>query len=99
MLCIFAHINRHTHLYININIITNIYINMKVSKVILEKILKDNSFSVKLAETLNITQLSVRNLAKRNSDKLTLYIAIKFYKEQGFSEEEIFAKEEEKETI
>lgn len=84
---IFANVNR----YIN----TNININMKVSKVIIQKILSDNSFSVKLADKLGITQLSVRNLAKRNSDKLTLYVAVKFYESQGFSEEEIFETETE----
>ena len=62
----------------------------KVSKIIIDKILKENDFSIGLAKVLDIQQQSVLGLAKRNSNKLTLFIAIKYYKEKGFTEEEIF---------
>ena len=62
----------------------------KVSKIIIDKILKENDFSIGLAKVLDIQQQSVLGLAKRNSNKLTLFISIKYYKEKGFTEEEIF---------
>ena len=62
----------------------------KVSKIIIHKILNENDFSIGLAKVLDIQQQSVLGLAKRNSNKLTLFIAIKYYKEKGFTEEEIF---------
>lgn len=66
---------------------------MKVSKEILTKILTDNDFSMELAKILKVQQQSVIGLARRNSDKLTLYQAILFYKEKGYTEENIFEKE------
>ena len=63
---------------------------MKVSKIIIEKILNDNAFSSELAKELEIQQQSVLGLARRNSDKLTLYKAVIFYRKKGFSEKEIF---------
>lgn len=69
---------------------------MKVSKEIIEKILTDNDFSMGLAKVLKIQQQSVIGLARRNSEKLTLYLAVLYYKEQGFTEEQIFEEEEEK---
>lgn len=68
---------------------------MKVSKTIIEKILNDNAFSADLAGVLNIQQQSVLGLARRNSEKLTLWKAVKFYKKKGFSEEQIFEDESE----
>lgn len=62
----------------------------KVSKIIIDKILSENDFSIELAKRLDIQQQSVLGLAKRNSNKLTLFIAVKFYIEKGFTEEEIF---------
>lgn len=62
----------------------------KVSEIIIEKILKDNNFSMELAKTLDIQQQSVLGLAKRNSNKLTLFIAVQFYKANGFAEKDIF---------
>ena len=62
----------------------------KVSKIIIDKVLKENDFSIGLAKVLDIQQQSVLGLAKRNSNKLTLYIAIQYYKEKGFTENEIF---------
>ncbi len=63
---------------------------MKVSKLIIEKILTDSTFSGELAISLGIKQQSVIGLAKRNSEKLTLYQAVLFYREKGFTEKEIF---------
>ena len=62
----------------------------KVSKIIIHKILNENDFSIGLAKVLDIQQQSVLGLAKRNSNKLKLFIAIQYYKEKGFTEEEIF---------
>nr|WP_315126330.1 hypothetical protein [uncultured Capnocytophaga sp.] len=63
---------------------------MKVSNLIIEKILNDNNFSIELAKRLGVRQQSVMGLARRNSRNLTFWEAVKFYKEQGFSEEQIF---------
>ena len=63
---------------------------MKVSKIIIEKILNDNNFSIELAKRLGNQQQSVLGLARRNSRNLTLWEAVLFYKEQGFTEEKIF---------
>lgn len=63
---------------------------MKVSKIIIEKILTDNAFSMELAIELGMQQQSVLGLARRNSEKLTLYRAVLFYKRKGFTENQIF---------
>lgn len=65
---------------------------MKVSKIIIEKILNDNEFSIELAKRLGNQQQSVLGLARRNSRNLTLWEAVMFYKEKGFTEEQIFEK-------
>lgn len=62
----------------------------KVNEKIIKKILSENAFSIELAKRLDIQQQSVLGLAKRNSNKLTLFIAVQFYKEKGFTENEIF---------
>ena len=61
----------------------------KVSKIIIDKILNENNFSIELAKHLDIQQQSVLGLAKRNSNKLTLFVAVKFYIGKGCSEEEM----------
>ncbi len=71
----------------------------KVSNLIKEKILTDNEFSSELAVKMKIQQQSVLGLARRNSEKLTLYQAILFYREKGFTDEQIFAQEEEVEPV
>ena len=65
---------------------------MKVSKIIIEKILSDNEFSIELAKRLGNQQQSVLGLARRNSRNLTLWEAVMFYKEKGFTEEQILEK-------
>lgn len=69
----------------------NVNTLIKVSPSIIDKILKDNNFSIGLAKRLGIQQQSVLGLARRNSIKLTLYEAIMYYKENGFTEENIFS--------
>lgn len=94
---IFA-LNIEINLYLqsncNTNIVNYLYKNIiemkKVSVLIVQKILNENNFSIELAKILDIQQQSVLGLAKRNSNKLTLFIAVQFYKEKGFTEEEIF---------
>ena len=66
---------------------------MKVSKIIIEKILNDNEFSIELAKRLGNQQLSALGLARRNSRNLTLWEAVMIYKEKGFTEEQIFEKD------
>ena len=66
---------------------------MKVSKIIIEKILNDNEFSIELAKRLGNQQQSVLGLARRNSRNLTLWEAVMFYTEKGFTEEQIFEKD------
>lgn len=63
---------------------------MEISKKIKDKILYDNDFSLKGAGIMGITQASFRNLVRRNSTKLTLYSLVKFYKSEGYTEDEIF---------
>lgn len=69
---------------------------MKVSELIIEKIKTDNDFSMGLAKVMKIQQQSVIGLANRNSLKLALYSAVIYYKEQGFTEDQIFEKENSK---
>ncbi len=66
---------------------------MKVNEEIIKRILTDNQFSLDVASVLNIQQASVFLLAKRRSDKLMSYPLVEFYKEQGYSESEIFETE------
>ena len=87
-------INLYLQSNCNTNIVNYLYKNIiemkKVSVLIVQKILNENNFSIELAKILDIQQQSVLGLAKRNSNKLTLFIAVQFYKEKGFTEEEIF---------
>ena len=64
---------------------------MKVSKIIIEKILKDKKFSSDLGQIFNIKQISVELLARRNSGKLTQYAAVQYYRSCGFTDDEIFS--------
>ena len=72
---------------------------MKVSNIILEKIKDDLTFRLQLALALNISERQVQNLGKKNSENLTKYTAVEFYKSQGLSEDEIFEKEDVKSVI
>ncbi|MBC7749557.1 MAG: hypothetical protein H7Z76_13455 [Methylotenera sp.] len=66
---------------------------MKVSQIIIEKLLNDRDFRLGTALAMKISENNVRNLAKANSENLTKYSAIKFFKKNGFSELEIFEAE------
>ena len=65
---------------------------MKISKKIIDKILRDNKFSLKIALILDIQQTSVRALARSNSEKLGHAKLVELYKEEGFSEKDIWSK-------
>lgn len=67
-----------------------------LSSKILEKILSDNDFSLALSQHLKKKQDTVIRLAKRQSDILRLPEQINFYKNNGYTEEEIFDIVEEK---
>ncbi len=66
----------------------------KINKIIIDRILTDNEFSMELAMRMGIQQQSVMGLARRNSVKLTLYEAVLFYRECGYDENSIFSMEE-----
>lgn len=63
---------------------------IKISKLITEKIKTDNQFSLEVAKRLDRTQQAVILMAKSFSASLLHYNLVLFYKEQGFSEEQIF---------
>ncbi len=65
---------------------------MKLGFKIKERIVSDDEFSAKLSLILNIKQQSVIAGATRNSKSLLLYPAVMFYKEQGYTDEDIFDK-------
>lgn len=72
---------------------------MKVHNIILEKIKNDLTFRLQLALALNISERQVQNLGKKNSENLTKYKAVEFYKSQGLTEDEIFEKEDKREIF
>lgn len=63
---------------------------MKVSQLIIEKLLNDKNFRLKTALALGVSERNVQQLAERNSDNLTKAAAVKFYKSTGLKEREIF---------
>ncbi len=64
---------------------------MNVSDLIIDKIVTDKSFRLQTALALGVTERNVQILASKNSDNLTKYAAIKFFKSTGLKEKEIFA--------
>jgi len=66
----------------------------KISDAIVQEILNNNDFSLDVAKLLGIQQYSVKELAKRNSDKLANYHVVLYYQSKGFTLEEIFNQEE-----
>jgi len=66
---------------------------MKVSQLIIEKLLTDKNFRLNTALALDVTERNVQNLAERNSDNLTKAAAVKYYKSTGLKEKEIFEQE------
>ena len=63
-----------------------------LSKKILEKIIKDNDFSLKLSLHMKKRQDTIIRLAKSENDILRLPEQIDLYKKEGFNEDEIFHK-------
>lgn len=65
---------------------------MKVSQLIIGKLLNDKNFRLNTAIALNVTERNIQILADKNStnSNLTKMAAIKFYKSTGLKESEIF---------
>jgi len=69
------------------------YINkMKISQVIIEKLLNNKNFRLNTALVLGMTERMVQINAQNNTvnGNLTKAAAVKYFKSQGFKEEEIF---------
>jgi len=66
---------------------------MKVTSLIIEKLLNDKIFRLNTALALGVTERNVQQLAERNSDNLTKMAAVKYYKSTGLKESEIFESE------
>lgn len=66
---------------------------MRVSPLIIEKLLNDKIFRLNTALALGVTERNIQNLAKGQSDNLTKAAAVKFYKSTGLKESEIFEME------
>ena len=65
---------------------------MRISDTITERILTDNDFSMELAKKIGIQQGSLLGSVRRNKNSRTLRLweAVMFYKEQVYTEDEIF---------
>lgn len=70
---------------------------MILTKLILDKITESKDFRLGVAKSLGLSERQVQNLVKSNSENLTKYPAVKYYKSKGFLIKEIF--EEENENI
>lgn len=62
---------------------------MKVTPLIIEKLLNDKIFRLNTALALGVTERNIQLLAERNSDNLTKMAAVKYYKSTGLKESEI----------
>ena len=67
---------------------------MELSSKIKDRILKDNEFSLGLALKLGIKQKSLETKVHRNSEALLLPKYTEYYKQNGFTEDEIIKKTE-----
>lgn len=70
---------------------------MKVTPLIIEKLLNDKIFRLNTALALGVTERNVQQLAERNSDNLTKMAAVKYYKSTGLKDKDIF--ETEKQSV
>lgn len=68
----------------------NYTIKMRVSQLIIEKLLNDKNFRLNTALALGVTERNVQILADKNSDNLTKAAAVLYYKSTGLTDEEIF---------
>ncbi len=62
----------------------------KLSERILDKIINDNDFSLRLCLHMKIRQQTLFKHVRAKSDSLRLPEQIAFYKKEGFTEDEIF---------
>ncbi len=62
----------------------------KLSQSILDKILNDNDFSLRMCIHMKIRQQTLFKLVRAESDSLRLPEQVAFYKQEGFTEDEIF---------
>lgn len=79
--CIFAYIY-----------VQNYILKMKVTQIIIEKLLNDTKFRLNTALALGVTERNVYNLAKSKSDNLTKAAAVEYFKSTGLTEDEILIK-------
>jgi len=65
---------------------------MKISQLIIEKLLNDKNFRLNTALVLGTTERMVQINAQNNTvnGNLTKIAAVNYFKSQGFQEEEIF---------
>lgn len=65
---------------------------MKVSQLIIEKLLNDKNFRLSTALALGVTERNIQILAEKNSinSNLTKMSAVNYYKSTGLKEKEIF---------
>lgn len=67
----------------------------KLSSKIRKRIVEDNDVSLDVAKILEIQQYSVKELVRRNSDKLVAYDLIIYFNEvRGYSIQEIFEEDD-----
>jgi len=62
----------------------------KLSQSILDKIINDNDFSLRMCLHMKIRQQTLFKLVRAKSDSLRLPEQVAFYKQEGFTEDEIF---------
>ena len=63
---------------------------MKVSALIIEKLLNDKKFRLSTALALGVSERNVQQLAERNSDNLTKMAAVQYYRSTGLKDKDIF---------
>lgn len=63
---------------------------MKVSQTILQKLANDADFRLNTALALKVSERTIKDYVKCESDNLTKYAAVLYYKKCGFTEEQIF---------
>lgn len=65
---------------------------MRPTKKITEKILHDNEWSLQIALIMGVSQHTIKQQAQRQSVKLICSPLVDFYKERGYSLDEIIEK-------
>lgn len=70
----------------------NYTIKMKVTQLIIEKLLNDKNFRLNTALALGVTERNIQILAEKNSvnSNLTKMSAVNFYKSTGLNDSQIF---------